>query len=56
MLRLAQDLYGTAPTRACLLTVGAGSIEIGEQLSPAVQSVLPDAQALLELTVRQLLR
>jgi len=56
LLRLARDLYDSAPSRACLLTVGADSIEIGEQLSPAVQSVLPDAQALLELTVRQLLR
>ncbi len=56
LLQVTQDLYGRRPMRACLLTAGAGSVEIGEQLSPAVENVLPDAKALLELTVRQLLR
>lgn len=56
LLRVAQDLYGAQPRRACLLTIGAGSIELGEELSPAISAALPDAQALLELTVRQLLR
>ncbi|HWE83650.1 MAG TPA: hydrogenase maturation protease [Terracidiphilus sp.] len=56
LLRVAQDLYGAQPRRACLLTIGAGSIELGEELSPSIRAALPDAQALLELTVRQLLR
>jgi hydrogenase maturation protease len=56
LLRLAQELYDAAPRRACLLTIGAGSIELSEQFSSDMQAVLPDAQALLELTVRQFLR
>lgn len=55
LLSVAQDLYGVQPRRACLLTIGAGSIELGEGLSPAVRDALPDAKDLLELTVRQLL-
>jgi hydrogenase maturation protease len=55
LLQVTQDLYGGQPKRAVLLTVGAGSIELGEELSQAVREVRPDAQALLELTVRQLL-
>ena len=46
LLRVAQDLYGTQPRRACLLTIGAGSIELGEGLSPAVRDALPDAEEL----------
>jgi hydrogenase maturation protease len=56
LLRVAQDLYGQQPRRACLLTIGVGSIELGEGLSPAVRDALPDAEDLLELTVGQLLR
>jgi hydrogenase maturation protease len=56
LLHLAQGLYNATPGRACLLTIGAGSIELGEGFSAPVQAVLPDAQELLELTVRQLLR
>lgn len=55
LLRVAKDLYGNQPRRACLLTVGAGSIELGEGLSPAVRNALPDAEALLDETVHQLL-
>ena len=44
LLRVAQDLYGMQPRRACLLTVGAGSIELGEGLSLAVRDSLPDAE------------
>jgi hydrogenase maturation protease len=55
LLHTAQDLYGRQPRRALLLTIGAGSIELGEELSPAVRTALPDAQDLLALTVRQLL-
>ncbi|MGA7244484.1 MAG: hydrogenase maturation protease [Terracidiphilus sp.] len=55
LLRVAQDLYGIQPRRACLLTIGAGRIDLGEGLSSAVNDALPDAKELLELTVRQLL-
>ncbi len=55
LLALAQDLYSKSPARAILLTIGAGSIELGESLSPPVHAALPDARDLLELTIRQLL-
>lgn len=56
LLALARELFESTPRRACLLTIGAGSLELGERFSPAVKAALPDAQALLELTVRQVLR
>jgi len=55
LLRVAEDLYRKQPRRACLLTVGAGSIELGEGLSDAVRAALPDAKVLLHQTVNQLL-
>jgi hydrogenase maturation protease len=55
LLRVAEELYSRGPGRAFLLTIGAGSIDVGEQLSPEMEAALPDAQALLESTVRQLL-
>ncbi len=55
LLRVAQDLYGMQPSRACLLTIGAGSTELGEALSSPVRDALPDAEELLDLTVSQLL-
>jgi hydrogenase maturation protease len=55
LLGVAQDLYGMQPRRACLLTIGAGNIELGEGLSPAVRDALPAAKDLLDLTVAQLL-
>jgi len=55
LLSVAKNLYGIQPHRACLMTIGAGSLELGEGLSPAVSNAVPDAQDLLELTVRQLL-
>jgi len=55
LLDTAQQLYGSQPRRAILLTVGAGSIDVGEQLSPAVVAALPGARELLEVTVRGLL-
>lgn len=44
LLGLAQRLYGSC-AEAMLLSVGAGSFEYGETLSPAVEAALP---ALLE--------
>src|SRR5664280_2965905 len=48
LLHTALKLFGSQPRRAFLLTVGAGTIELGEELSPAVQASLPEAQAVLE--------
>jgi hydrogenase maturation protease len=56
LLALARDLYNATPRRAALFTVGAASLELGEELSPQIRAALPDAQELLELTIRQLLR
>ena len=55
LLRVAEDLYGRQPRRACLLTIGAGTIELGEGLSEALRDALPDAKSLLDRTVRQIL-
>ena len=55
LLGVAQDLYGRQPRRACLLTVGASNIELGEELSHNVQEALPAAKDLLELTIFLLL-
>lgn len=56
LLRTAEELYGSRPRRALLLTIGAGSIELGEELSAAVRGAIPHAQELLEVTVQQLSR
>lgn len=55
LLGVAQELYGRHPRRACLLTIGAASIELKEGLSPAILDAMPDAKDLLEHTVGQLL-
>ena len=44
LLRMAQAFYGRAP-EAYLVTVGAGSFELGEQLSPSVAAALPEVLA-----------
>jgi hydrogenase maturation protease len=49
LLHLAQTLYGRSP-EACLVTVGAGSLELGEGLSAPVTAALPALIA----TVRRL--
>jgi hydrogenase maturation protease len=41
LLHLAQALYGRSP-EAYLVTVGAGSLELGEGLSPPVAAALPE--------------
>ena len=55
LLALAQELYGSLPHQALLLTVGAGSTELREVLSAAVTAALPEACRLLENTILQLL-
>jgi hydrogenase maturation protease len=49
LLHMAQKLYGRSPD-AYLVTVGAGSLELGEGLSPPVTAALPEVIA----TVRRL--
>lgn len=55
LLALSEALYGVQPATALLLTVGAGSLELHEGFSDAVKAALPEACALLEKTVRQLI-
>ena len=55
LLGLARSFYGTAPQRSLLLTIGAGSIELGERFSPIVENALPAAQKQLEEAVASLL-
>jgi len=55
LLGLAEAYYSIAPRRALLLTIGAGSIELGETFSAVVQQALPAAQTRLEEAVASLL-
>lgn len=54
LLALCQELYGSLPRSALLLTIGAGSIEMGEAFSPAVSASLSEACDLLASNVRRL--
>jgi hydrogenase maturation protease len=51
LLALGRALYASLPHEAHLLTIGAGSIELGEQFSDAVTVALPGACRLIEETV-----
>ena len=55
LLALCHSLYDSLPRNALLLTIGAGSLELGEKFSHPVQAALPDARALLEKTVLRFL-
>lgn len=55
LLGLGRALYSSLPRQAFLLTVGAGSTELGEQFSYAVKAALPEACRRLEETVLRLL-
>jgi hydrogenase maturation protease len=55
LLTLVRELYNSPPANAQLLTIGAGSTELGEQFSEAVKAALPDACRLIEATVLHLL-
>ena len=55
LLAMARDLYGSLPRAAMLLTVGAGSLELGEEFSDPVKAALPEACTKLEATVGRLL-
>ena len=54
LLGLARELYGSQPRAALQLTVGAGSLELGERFSQPVLDAIPLACAKLEETVARL--
>lgn len=51
LLALARDLYNSLPAKAALLSIGAGSTELGEQFSEPVLDAIPHACGLLESTI-----
>jgi hydrogenase maturation protease len=55
LLALSRDLYNSVPHNAHLLTIGAGSIELGESFSVEVTAVLPEACKVIDETVLRLL-
>jgi hydrogenase maturation protease len=55
LLGLAGELYNSLPRAALLLTLGAGSLELGEQFSQPVLDAIPLACAKLEDAVTHLL-
>jgi hydrogenase maturation protease len=56
LLALARDLYNAQPKNALLLTIGAGSTELGEAFSPAVTAALPQACKMIDDALVTLLR
>ena len=55
LLALTRELCGFQPADAQLLTIGAGSIQMGESFSAGVQSALPDACRKLEREIVRIL-
>jgi hydrogenase maturation protease len=55
LMAVARDLYRSLPRAAFLLTVGAGSLELGEEFSTAVLDAIPMACAKVEEMVVRLL-
>jgi hydrogenase maturation protease len=55
LLALSRDFYNSVPMNAVLLTIGAGSIELGEEFSEVVRTALPVACKMIEETVLWLL-
>jgi hydrogenase maturation protease len=55
LLGLTRSLYGSMSAHALLLTVGAGSTDLGETLSDPVEAALPRARGVLEKTVLRFL-
>ena len=41
VVALARELYGRAP-EVYVLSVGVASLEVGDQLSPALEAIVPD--------------
>lgn len=55
LLTLSEQLYGAMPRSSLLLTVGAGSLELREGFSEAVQAALPEACRTLQQSVQRIL-
>jgi len=55
LLHLTHSLYGSLSAHAMLLTVAAGSTELGETFSDPVEAALPRARGVLEKTVMRFL-
>jgi hydrogenase maturation protease len=55
LLGLSRSLYGSMAGYAMLLTVGAGSTELGEEFSDPVEAALPRARGVLEKAVLRFL-
>ena len=55
LLSLARELYNSLPCNALLLTIGAGTTELGEKFSEVVTASLPHACRLIEETVLHML-
>jgi hydrogenase maturation protease len=55
LLGLAHELYGSRSVHSMLLTVGAGSTELGETFSDSVEAALPRARGVLEKAVLRFL-
>lgn len=47
LLALANELYGRIPQKSLLLTVGAGSTDLGEKFSAPVEAAVIEARQLL---------
>jgi Ni,Fe-hydrogenase maturation factor len=56
LLELARELYNSLPRNALLLTVGAGSIELGEEFSEAVAAAQSEACGKIEEIILGFLR
>jgi len=52
LLALGHELYRSLPRNALSLTIGAGSIELGEVFSDPVNAALPEACNLIESTIQ----
>jgi hydrogenase maturation protease len=55
LLGLTRNLYGSMTAHAMLLTIGAGSTEVGDTFSQPVEAALPRACGLLEKAVLRFL-
>jgi hydrogenase maturation protease len=55
LITVGRELYGSLPRAALQLTVGAASMELGEEFSAAVKAALPDACRQIEETVTRFL-
>jgi hydrogenase maturation protease len=51
LLALAEELFEATPRTAKLLTIGAGSTELGEVFTNTVREAVPHARGLLESTI-----